>query len=98
MRYWPVPLVTVVRTFSISAGLAASTVTPGSTAPDASRTTPVSDACAAATLGSSATSTPTTTAIPQLRVRNIDLSPELLVALQTVHPCPSDQRGTGCGL
>ena len=31
---------TTVRTFSISAGLAASTVTPGSTAPDVSRTDP----------------------------------------------------------
>ena len=33
-------------TFSISAGLAASTVTPGSTAPDASRTVPVRVPCA----------------------------------------------------
>src|SRR5262245_61116794 len=41
MRYWPVPSVTTERTFSINAGLAASTVTPGSTAPDASRTVPV---------------------------------------------------------
>jgi hypothetical protein len=32
--------VTPVRTFSIKAGLAASTVTPGSTAPDVSFTTP----------------------------------------------------------
>jgi hypothetical protein len=32
--------VTALRTFSISAGLDASTVTPGSTAPDESRTTP----------------------------------------------------------
>ena len=36
-----------MRTFSISAGLAASTVTPGSTAPEASRTTPAIEACAA---------------------------------------------------
>ena len=41
MRYCPVPSVTAVRIFSISAGLAASTVTPGSTAPDASLTTPL---------------------------------------------------------
>src|SRR6187402_3574310 len=33
-------------------GLAASTVTPGSTAPDASLTTPVIDACASAVAGS----------------------------------------------
>src|SRR5439155_26303004 len=46
MRYCPVPSVIADRVFSISAELAASTVTPGSTAPDASRTVPVSDACA----------------------------------------------------
>ena len=34
--YLPPPSVTVVRTFSIRAGLATSTVTPGSTAPDES--------------------------------------------------------------
>ena len=33
-RYWPLPSVTTVRTFSISAGLEASTVAPGSTAPE----------------------------------------------------------------
>src|SRR5579864_4287692 len=38
--YWPSPSVTTVRTFSIRAGLAASTLTPGSTAPDVSLTTP----------------------------------------------------------
>ena len=38
--YWPEPSLTAVRTFSISAGLATSTVTPGRTAPDASLTTP----------------------------------------------------------
>jgi hypothetical protein len=38
--YWPAASVTAVRTFSISDGLAASTVTPGSTAPVASFTTP----------------------------------------------------------
>src|SRR4030095_950185 len=38
--YWPGASVVAVRTRSISAGLAASTVTPGSTAPLVSRTTP----------------------------------------------------------
>ena len=52
MRYWPVPSVTTERTFSISAGLAASTVTPGSTAPDASRTVPVRVPWANAEVGS----------------------------------------------
>ena len=42
--YWPVPSVTTVRVFSRSAGLDASTVTPGSTAPDASLTTPAIEA------------------------------------------------------
>src|SRR5438876_479026 len=46
IRYWPVPSVTAVRVFSMSTGLETSTVTPGSTAPDASRTMPVSDPCA----------------------------------------------------
>jgi hypothetical protein len=44
MRYWPVPPLTTDRTFSMSAGLEASTVTPGSTAPDPSFTCPAIDA------------------------------------------------------
>src|SRR4029079_14598179 len=40
MRYCPVSSVTPVRTLVISAGLDASIVTPGSTAPDVSRTVP----------------------------------------------------------
>jgi hypothetical protein len=40
MRYCPVPSVTAERVFSINAGLAASTLTPGSTAPDESFTAP----------------------------------------------------------
>src|SRR6185503_19620037 len=53
MRYWPLPSVTTERAFSISAGLLASTVTPGSTAPDGSLTTPVIDACANTAEGTS---------------------------------------------
>jgi hypothetical protein len=41
MRYCPEPSVTAERVFSISAGLDASTVTPGSIPPDVSRTVPV---------------------------------------------------------
>ncbi len=52
MRYWPVPSLTAVRVFSMRTGLAASTVTPGNTAPDVSLTTPVIDACANASAGS----------------------------------------------
>ena len=40
MLYRPSPSETTVRTFSMRAGLVASTVAPGNTAPDASRTTP----------------------------------------------------------
>src|SRR5882672_11759938 len=53
MRYWPVSSLTTDLTFSIKTGLAASTVTPGSTAPDVSRTTPVMAACAYAAAGNS---------------------------------------------
>src|SRR5688500_2341253 len=49
--YWPAPSVTTDRTFSIKAELAASTVTPGRTAPDVSRATPAMDACADAAAG-----------------------------------------------
>src|SRR6476620_2097772 len=55
MRYWPVPSVTDVLVFSINAGLDASMVTPGSTAPEASFTLPASDDCACAAAGSSRT-------------------------------------------
>src|SRR5437762_6351236 len=51
MRYWPLPSVTAERTFSMSAALAASTVTPGRIAPDVSFTTPVMDAWAYAVAG-----------------------------------------------
>src|SRR5436189_1369791 len=52
IRYTPDSSVTASRTFSISAGLDASTVTPGNTPPDESFTTPVMDACAYADAGS----------------------------------------------
>src|SRR6266850_5532414 len=55
IRYWPEPSVTTDRTFSIRAGLAASTVTPGTTAPDVSCTTPVMDAWPYTSEGTSVT-------------------------------------------
>ena len=58
--YWPVPSVTTARTFSIRAGLDASTVTPGRTAPDVSLTTPAMEPCALAAAGKS--TNPTTIA------------------------------------
>src|SRR4026209_1441177 len=59
MRYWPVSSVTPVRTLVISAGLDASIVTPGSTAPDVSRTAPAR-LCALARLGIAPTTANTT--------------------------------------
>ena len=55
MRYWPVPSVTDDLVFSINAGLDASMVTPGSTAPEASFTLPAIDDWACAAAGSSRT-------------------------------------------
>src|SRR5262249_16059981 len=51
--YCPFPSVVTDRVFSIKTSLDASTVTPGSTAPDVSLTTPTIALCAWATLGSS---------------------------------------------
>src|SRR5688572_23971150 len=51
MRYNPSPSVTADRTFSISTGLVASTVTPGRTPPDESRTTPTMLLCAKTVAG-----------------------------------------------
>src|SRR4029453_16536606 len=52
IRYCPAPSVTAERTFSMRAGLDASTVTPGSTPPDSSLTVPVRVPCENATAGS----------------------------------------------
>ena len=52
MRYWPLPSVTAVRTCSISAGLRASTVTPGRMPPVSSETVPPM-VCALAAPGAS---------------------------------------------
>src|SRR5437763_2547799 len=51
-RYAPVESVMAERVFSMRTGLAASTVTPGSTAPAASFTIPVRELCACAAAGS----------------------------------------------
>src|SRR5881628_1816177 len=61
------------RTFSMRAGLAASTVTPGSTAPEASRTTPaiapLVAVCADAAAGANATHASTATIAPTVVAR-----------------------------
>ena len=54
MMYRPSPSVTAERLFSISTGLDASTLTPGSTAPDVSFTIPLNDAWAYAAAGANA--------------------------------------------
>src|SRR4051812_7626707 len=56
-------------------GLAASTVTPGSTAPEVSFTTPVIDACANTVAGSNTAATTTAKSLPILR---IDCPPMIL--------------------
>src|SRR5436190_18689512 len=71
IRYWPVPSETAERVFSMRAGLATSTVTPGRTAPDVSFTTPVIDACANARVGN--------------RTRHAKM-PNVLTALITLPP------------
>ncbi len=62
MRYCPVASVVAVRIFSISTGLEASTVTPGSTAPDVSLTVPARVTWAHAALGRIA-ATPSSTSV-----------------------------------
>ena len=63
---------TADRTFSISAGLDASTVTPGSTAPDVSLTVPaIALVCADATAGSSASSAAAKMNRANVRMRNL---------------------------
>ena len=68
MRYWPDPSVTAERTFSISAGLEASTVTPGNTAPEVSRTTPAIEAWANAAAGSNNAPTHNATSLHSLLI------------------------------
>ena len=80
IRYWPPLSVVAARVFSISAGLDASTVTPGSTAPDESRTVPVMDACASRLEGAPRTKNATTTyAAPDVRMT---LPPKQLTRLR----------------
>src|SRR5437762_12124749 len=72
MRYWPVPSVTDERTFSISTGLDASTVTPGRIAPETSLTLPVIVDWAYARAGSRTmrASAPQSLFIPRLHTRS----------------------------
>ena len=94
MRYWPEPSVTAVRAFSISAGLEASTVTPGSTAPDASLTTPVMDACANAVAGRK-TKKPMATHLDRQSAHEISLRTcirEVRIVWRRLQRCPVKKR------
>src|SRR5437867_10122994 len=66
MEYWPDPLVTTERVFSISAGLDASTVTLGMTAPEESLTVPTIEAWAWAVAGMTTSATRTRMAFTNL--------------------------------
>src|SRR5207302_11207891 len=86
IRYCPPPFVTPARTFSINAGLATSTVTPGSTAPDESVTTPVTDGridCACAHAGIQPTHIAIASSLTTLRL----LAPLRIAGL--ISPTPS---------
>src|SRR5688572_29440340 len=74
MRYWPVLSLTAVRTFSISAGLLASTLTPGRIAPEVSLTVPAMTACATAVVGRSAKQTQTARDPTKLRIWHLHVS------------------------
>src|SRR5688572_3211328 len=73
MRNWPAPSVTATRTFSMSAGLEASTVTPGSTAPELSRTLPVRVACANPATGNRITNERSPRALARSRMKCLSL-------------------------
>ena len=76
MRYSPWLSVTAVLEPAISAGLLASTVTPGSTAPDVSLTTPVMLLWAHAAAGSRNRHTATSRAIRWTRIYRSSLENE----------------------
>src|SRR5436190_14169756 len=71
MRYNPELSVVDERVFSISTVLAASTVTPGSTAPDPSLTVPVIDACARTIRGATITNAIANSHLPRAAIADI---------------------------
>src|SRR5712691_7246756 len=94
MLYRPSPSVTTVRTLSIKAGLAASTVTPGSTPADVSLTTPaIPLACCADAVAGTRTNTPTSAATLR-RATHLEIIrppfPELLLTRRCACRSPSD--------
>src|SRR4051812_12582595 len=96
IRYVPSASVVAVRTFSIRSGLAASTVTPGSTPPDASLTTPVMVAWARATEGANTSNPATATQIAQTWRMNTPRNGTLGVRIGPASgqiPVPAMRRG-----
>src|SRR5688572_21532331 len=93
MRYCPEPSVTSVRIFSIRAGLAASTVTPGSTAPDVSLTVPVNEAWANANAGSRTTHASTHTTRADRRITHLHREPVSRPACCDVVPAKASVTG-----
>src|SRR4051812_1295001 len=94
MRYWPEPSVTADLVFSISAGLDASTVTPGRTAPDASLTVPVRAACAKARVGSNTIAAATASRFTTPYIKS---TPRSRKDQCTQRPRPSGTEDTGPG-
>src|SRR5437667_7493695 len=87
MRYWPVPSLTTERTFSMSTGLSASTVTPGRIAPDVSLMTPVITACAYAVDAVNRTNK-----IPEARLITFNMTPPFVAIPDG--SSPETYRGT----
>src|SRR5689334_1631001 len=90
MRYRPLPSVTALLTFSIRTSLAASTVTPGSTAPEVSLATPAIDDWACATPGARINMTHSSNFHAFLRMYTI--SPEK-VRIAPAFPAPHPAGG-----
>src|SRR5438034_3160036 len=88
MRYWPVPSLTTLRVFSMSTELDASTVTPGRTAADVSRTTPASVAWANTRLGASRMPASAATKVPTRRILHL----QNFVGRKTITHAPSLPR------
>jgi hypothetical protein len=82
--------VTAVRTFSMSTGLLASTVTPGSTAPDVSVTAPAIVACAQSTVGAKTANA--TIAVTRTLVRITHLVMNRLMSLPNEIRCSVIKR------
>src|SRR4029450_4838292 len=96
IRYCPEPSVTAVRDLSISAGLEASTVTPGNTAPDASRTVPVREACANTVAGRKETASAITHFV-RVRIKLASISTrDSWVRMRLHGPCMHRLQVTGC--